>query len=164
MDVLGRAAYEQSPRNATSDAAVHPARKVLRLPLPPPPPPTRHDDAMIVPPYLPVRGVGVNVVNVFWERLSAALGEDGDAPSSPATKPAKLLAASQLRPREAPPVFNGTSSLEPQPPNASSAPRMDWDWRHMGGSERRHSFRDLRARGIDLVGRVGWLLTDFFAF
>ena len=88
----------------------------------------------------------VTVVNMFWERLSAALGEDFD-PGLTAL-PAANGSATPTAAATGTATANGTAGSKPmRSPNAS----VGWDWRHMGGGESRHSFQDLRRRGIDLV-------------
>ena len=89
----------------SSPARIHRGHALPQYPVAPLPHPKT--------PFTPLLGVGVNVVNVFWERLTAALGES--------TSDEGLAA----------------------PPG--------WDWRHMGGSESKHSLHALRASGIDLI-------------
>lgn len=129
--------------------------------------------------FEPLRGVGVNVVNIFWERLSSALGDEvngapttrkprlrpidpagvhtaepGLSESSPLSTTAEVDATTTgFNGASSPPTVNSTNSLPIEVP--PRGPLITWQQNEKRSSgENRHSFRDLRARGIDLVSTL----------
>lgn len=144
--------------NPSSTAAIAPA----------PPPPSPHSplptSSHEPPHFKPLRGVGVNVVNIFWERLSTALGEE--------TNDAPTIRKPRLRPIESvvkPTVETGlsestilrnsstTTTATAAAGIASGTAAGTASSSSVVNNSRslsRHSFRALRMRGIDLVSEL----------
>jgi len=146
----------------SSPIALHPSLTAAITPAPAPPPsphsplPTSSHES---PHFKPLRGVGVNVVNIFWERLSTALGEEAnDAPTirKPRLRPiesvVKLTVETGLKKstilRIGSTTTTGIASSTAAGTTSSSSVVIS------SSSLSRHSFRSLRMRGIDLVSEL----------